>query len=256
VCLLAAGALPAALRSADTPPATSAAAPATIDETRLALSKWIETQQIISKERKEWQQGKEILAGRVELVEKEIAGIEEKIKQSETVVAESKKKRDDLQRENDLLKAVGAQLTEAVTGMEGEVRRLAKALPTPLIEKLQPLYKRIPEDPTKTRVSIAERYQNVLGILNEVNKANNEVNVSYEVHEIAGGKPSEVKAIYLGLGQAYYVSATGEAGISHPTLEGWPWEPAKAIAGDVLKTLEIIQGKQTAAFVPLPVKIQ
>jgi len=82
------------------------------------------------------------------------------------------------------------------------------------------------------------------------------VNVSYEVHEIAGGKPSEVKAIYLGLGQAYYVSATGEAGISHPTLEGWPWEPAKAIAGDVLKTLEIIQGKQTAAFVPLPVKIQ
>ena len=53
------------------------------------MGKWIETQQIISKERKDWQQGKEILLGRLELVKQEVATLEEKIKQAETSVAEA-----------------------------------------------------------------------------------------------------------------------------------------------------------------------
>ena len=96
----------------------------------------------------------------------------------------------------------------------------------------------------------------MLGILNELNKANNEITVSYEVHDLADGKPSEVQAIYVGLAQAYYVSASGEAGIGRPARDGWKWEPSKAVAGDVLMALEILQGKHTPAFVPLPVKLQ
>ena len=136
------------------------------------------------------------------------------------------------------------------------MRRLAKALPEPLKAKLDPLYKRIPDDPAKTRAAVAERFQNVLGILNEVNKANNEITVNFERHTLASGTMAEVQAIYVGLAQAYYVSAGGEAGICQPTLDGWKWEPSKTIARDVLTVLEILQGKQTAAFVPLPVKIQ
>jgi hypothetical protein len=96
----------------------------------------------------------------------------------------------------------------------------------------------------------------VLGILNEVNKANSEIAVNYEVHELADGKPSEVQAIYVGLAQAYYVNARGDAGIGNPSADGWKWEPTKAIAGEVLMALEILQGKQSPAFVPLPVKLQ
>jgi hypothetical protein len=147
-------------------------------------------------------------------------------------------------------------LTEVVTGMEVEIRRLFKRLPEPIQTKLQPLYQRIPEDPAKTRVSAAERFQNVLGILNEVNKANNEITVSYEVHHLADGKPSEVKVIYVGLAQAYYVSARGEAGIGRPGAEGWTWEPSETIARDVTIALEILQGKHTPVVVALPAKIQ
>jgi len=220
------------------------------------MSKWIETQQIISKERKEWQQGKEILVGRLELVKKEIATLEEKTKEAQSSVAEADKKRNDLLAENDQLKAAGTQLTEAVTGMEVEVRRLFRLLPAPIQTKLQPLYQRIPEDPAKTRVSAAERFQNVLGILNELNKANSEIAVSYEVHSLSDGKPSEVKVIYVGLAQAYYVSTRGEAGIGRPTADGWKWEPSKAIARDVFTALEILQGKGTPVFVPLPARLQ
>ncbi len=231
-------------------------APPTLEETRLTMDKWIETQQIISRERKDWQQGKEILLGRLELIKKEVATLEEKTGQAEAGVTEANKKRSDLIAENDQLKAANTLLTGAVTGMEGEIRLLFRALPEPIQTKLQPLYQRIPEDTAKTRVSAAERFQNVLGILNELNKTNNEITVSYEVHHLADGKPSEVKVLYVGLAQAYYVSARGEGGVGRPTGDGWKWEPSKAVASEVLTALEILEGKRSPDFVRLPVKLQ
>jgi hypothetical protein len=230
--------------------------PPTLEDTRVLMGKWIETQQIISKERTDWQQGKEILSSRLDLVKKEITGLEEKIHTAQEAVDATEAQKKDLLAEKAKLDDQTTQLAAAVTEMEAGVRTLSKSLPEPVRTKLLPLYQRIPEDPTTTKVSVAERYQNVLGILNEVNKANNEISVEYEVRELEGGKPSEVRVIYAGLGQAWYVSAGGEAGIGRPTADGWKWEPSKAIAGDVSVALEILQGKHSPAFVPLPVKIQ
>lgn len=229
---------------------------ASLEEMRLATDKWIETQQIIFKERKEWQQGKEILEGRTELVEKEISNLEEKLKQVASATSDAKKQNEELVTENEELKATFGELTKSVGAMEAEVRRMSKMLPEPTRVKLAPLYQRIPDDSAKTRAAVAERYQNVLGILNEVNKTNSEIFANYEVHTLAGGKSVEVQAIYIGLAQAYYVSAAGEAGICHPTVDGWKWEPRNSISREVQRVLEILQGKETAAFVPLPVRIQ
>jgi hypothetical protein len=228
----------------------------TLEETRLTMGKWIETEQILSRERNEWQQAKEILKSRVELVRKEVATLEEKIRQAEAGAAQGEQKKQELVLETETLKTAGAQLAEAVAAMETDIGRIHQRLPEPLQAKLQPLYQRIPKDAAQSRVSIAERFQNVLGILNELNKANNELSVVYEVRTLADGKPSEVRALYVGLAQAYYVSAGGEAGIGRPSPDGWKWEPSKAVANDVLTALDILQGKHTPAFVPLPVKMQ
>jgi hypothetical protein len=260
VLLLAVGLAPSQAISVETETGnagTTAGAP-TLEETRVTMDKWIETQQIISKERKDWQKGKEILLGRLELVKDEIASLTQTIRQAESGMAEIDKKRDELITENEKLKAADELLKNAVMGMEEEVRnlRLFKQLPEPILTKLQPLYQRIPEDSLTTKISTAERFQNVLGILNELNKANNEITVSYEVHNLSNGKPSEVKAIYVGLAQAYYVSAGGESGIGYPTAEGWKWEPSQAISRDVVLALEILDGKHSPAFVSLPVVLK
>ena len=236
-------------------PAAAKAAP-TLDETRLTLSKWIETQQIISKERNDWQQGKEILQGRIELVGKEVGILKDRIKQSEAAVEESNKKRDELVAENDALKASGAQLGEAVTLMEGQLRKLMKQMPEPVATKLAPLMQRMPVDPSNTRVTVAERFQNVLAMLSELNKANSELAISYEIRKFADGSSGEVQVIYVGLAQAYYISPRGDAGIGRPGEDGWTWTPAPEAARSILSTLEIIQGKESPAFVPLPITIK
>ena len=238
------------------PAAGSAKSAPTLDETRVTLNKWIETQQIISKERNDWQQGKEILQGRIELVGKEVGILKDRIKQSEAAVEESNKKRDELVAENDALKASGTQLGEAVTLMEGQLRKLMKQMPEPVATKLTPLIQRIPADPSNTRVTVAERFQNVLAVLSELNKANSELAISYEIRKFADGSSGEVQVIYLGLAQAYYISPRGDAGIGRPGEDGWTWTPAPEAASAILSTLEIIQGKESPAFVPLPITIK
>lgn len=247
---------PAAVKPAPPAPTEPVKAAASIEETRLTLAKWIETQQIISKERNDWQQGKEILVGRIELVGKEVSGLKEKIAQSEAAVTESNKKRDELVAEQDRLKASSAQLASAATVMEGQVRKLLKMMPEPIASKLTPLLQRIPVDPENTRVSTAERFQNVLGILSELNKANNEIAVTYEIRTLADGSSSECQVFYIGLAQAYYLSPRGEGGIGKPGPDGWKWQPAPGAAPAILRALEIIQGKESPAFVPLPLSIQ
>ncbi len=229
--------------------------PPTLEETRLAMSKWIETQQIIARERNDWQQSKEVLAGRLEVVGKEAATLEQKIQEANVKVAETDTKRAALLAQDDELKAAGEQLGASVAAMEQELRALCKRLPEPLLAKVQPLLARIPEPGAATRVSVAERFQNVLGITDTVNKANNEISVGYEVHTLADGHPSEVRVLYVGLAQAYYVSGKGEGGIGRPGPEGWVWEPSASVANDVGTALEILEGKHTPAFVPLPVKL-
>jgi hypothetical protein len=251
VCVLVSAAL-----SADEKAGTPAPPEPTLEKTRMTMDKWIETQQIISKERKDWQQGKEILQGRLELVKREIDTLQQKIKETDTGVGETDSKRKELLAQSKELEDALAQLGETATAQENDIRKLFKQIPEPVQTRLQPLYQRIPEDASKSRVSVAERFQNVLGILNELNKANSEITVNYEVHNLADGKPAEVQALYIGLAQGYYVSARGEAGIGRPTAEGWKWEPSKSAARDILTALEILQGKHTPAFVPLPVKLQ
>lgn len=227
-----------------------------LDEAKLTMAKWIETQQIISKERTDWQQGKDVLLGRLDLVKKEIASLEAKIAEAQSGVTETQTKRDSLTSELDGLTQALRDLGTTVTGMESRLKGILPRVPEPIKEKLMPLIKRIPEDPTSTPASVAERFQNVLGILNEVNRANTDIVSSQEVRLLANGKPSQVRVMYLGLAQAYYLSPTGETGIGRPTADGWVWEPSSAISRDVLLAFEVLQGKHKPAFVGLPVRMQ
>lgn len=220
------------------------------------MDKWIETQQIISKETKEWRQGKEILTDRLDAIRQEAAALEEKIKQAQANIADVEKKRSELVAARDQVQGVRAHVAEVVTGLEGDVKRLYRVAPETLQTRMAQLHQRIPEDAATTKVQLAERIQNVLGILGALNTASNEINVFYEVRALEGGRPSEVQVIYVGLAQAYYLSAGGEAGIGRPSVDGWQWEPSRAIAGDVHHVLEILQNKQSPAFVALPVRIQ
>jgi hypothetical protein len=227
-----------------------------IDASRQTLARWVETQQLIAKEKRDWQEGKQILAGRIDLVKAEIAALESTMKEQRESGSETVSKQNDLAKESGSLETAEKALREWATGLEGSLHTLEPRLPDPLRTKLAPLYGRMPKDATATTVSLAERFQNIVGILNEINKFNGEVGMVNEVRTLASGKPAEVRTIYAGLAQAWYLSAGGEAGVGRPGPEGWVWTPDNTLAPSIGQAVEILQSKSKPAFVPLPVKIQ
>jgi cell division protein FtsB len=255
-----AGALTAPAR-AQTPvpasaPAAAPSAPPTVDEAKLLFGKWIETQQIVARERKDWQLQKDVLANRLEVVDKEVAVHEQKLADSKGAVAKLAKDREELQAQNTSLAAVTTQLATEVAALEQDVRRLHKQAPPHVQEKTAPLVQRIPADAATTKITVAERFQNVLGVLNELNKANQEIAVTFEVRDLGSGRKAEVRVLYLGLAQAWYVSSGGEAGVGVPGPDGWVWTPDPSIGNRVRHALEIRAGSEKPSFVPLPVRIR
>jgi Protein of unknown function (DUF3450) len=93
-------------------------------------------------------------------------------------------------------------------------------------------------------------------MLNEINKFNREITMTSEVRTLPDGTSAQVTAIYLGIGQGYYVGADGTvAGVGTATADGWVWTTATAAAPRIAEVIAILKNEQVAHFVELPVRI-
>jgi Protein of unknown function (DUF3450) len=228
-----------------------------VETTRAVLGKLVEIRGMIETTRREWAVDKEMLKDRIDVVKRAIESLRERIADAETSITEADKKRADLAAQSERLKKASAALADAVTPLETRTRQLLRRLPEPICEQVKPLSQRIPADPTQSKVSLGERFMNIVGLLNAVNKFNRQIIVTSELRKLADGATAEVATLYVGIGQAYYVSAKGDAaGFGTATEEGWVWTPDKHAAPNIATAIAILQNEQPAGFVQLPIKIR
>lgn len=228
-----------------------------VDGARAALEKWVEVRRIISDERREWKLGREMLIERSDLVRREIDSLKQKRQEAQDSISETDEELAELAEENDRMKEASTTLVETVVGLEVRTRTLLARLPEMLREQVKPLSQRIPEDAESTKLSLSERYMNVVGILDAVNEFNREITVASERHTLPDQTTAEVSVLYVGIGQGYYVTADGQsAGIGTAGPEGWTWRPADEAAPRVAEAIAIMKDEKVAAFVPLPVRVE
>jgi Skp family chaperone for outer membrane proteins len=233
------------------------AAPGDFDAARQTIQKWAETQEIHAKEKKEWAEGKGLMEARLLLLESEIAQLEGKIAEAGKNMEDIAKREGEAARQQEEIKKQTELFGDTVGELEKQIQGLFAYIPESLQEKLKPLYRRIPEDPVTTKVSLAERFQNVLGILNEINRLNNEISLVSEIRNLPSGASAEVRTVYVGLAQAYYVSPKGDrAGIGRPAAKNWEWQEVNELAPNIREIIQILNNKATPKFVQLPLKIQ
>ena len=233
----------AAVSRADTP----------LNETRSTLEKWVETRQLISKTRSDWQSDKELMEQTRALYERELKSVEEQMTRLGTNSTQVEKER--LEAEGQLQASRGSldRTTEFVNGFEARIKTLVPRLPVPLQDILKPLLARIPADPANTRMMPTERFQVVVGILNEMDKFNNAISVFNEKRKNTRGDEVAVETVYVGLGAAYFVNEAGDfAGTGTPGADGWEWKPQPDIAGSVREVIRIYRNERAARFVSLP----
>lgn len=257
-----ASATPAAQASESAPTTTPAElTPAEVTErieaTRDTLEKWVETRRLLSEEKRDWALAKDMLTSRAEILRGEVTEVDGRITEAEKSITDADRKAADLVAKNDALKLASSELAAMAATLETRTKDLVKRLPDPIREKLRPLTQRLPEDPTKSELPLSTRFQNIVGIVNEVNKFNRELTVTSEVRKLADGSSAEVTAVYLGLAQGYYVGGGGKlAGVGGATENGWTWTAANEYAPQIAKVVAILKNENPAEFVPVPLGVK
>lgn len=235
----------------------TASPPGRVADARPTLEKWVETRRLISHEKRDLALNRETLKEQIGIIEREIQAVTTRIEEARKNASEADQKRAALQADVDKLKAGEAVLLESLLKFEQKARELMPKLPAPLAETLAPLAQRLPAAGAETKLSLGERYLNVVGILNQVDKFNGEITVKTEIRSLRDGTSAEVTVVYVGIGQAYYASANGKtAGIGSPGPAGWTWSPADEVATDIVRAIAILKNEQPADFVRLPIKVQ
>jgi hypothetical protein len=253
--------------AAPTPPAPTPPAPTQgptdpverLATTREALQKWVETRRLISAETNEWRLGRDSIEARAAVVEREIESLRQRIAEAKASIGTAEQKRTELQAENERRKAVAAGLEQRIEALEQRAVALLARAPEPLQDKVRPLSQRLPkagEPASAAKASLSERYQNVVGVLNEIAKWNREITVTSELRPLANGQKVDVAVIYVGLGQAWYVGTNGKvAGIGTSTPTGWSWRAADELAPQVAAAIAVFKSERPAALIRLPVQI-
>ncbi len=228
-----------------------------IDTTRATIEQWVEARRLISEEKRDWAVDRELLGDRIGLVEREIEGFRTRVKASEANITETDRQRSELEAEAAELDQATQGLTELISGFEQRLRGLLPRLPLPLRERVKIFGARLPVEGAEVKASLAERYQNVVVLLNEIDKFNREITLSIEVRDLPDGTSVEVSTMYVGIGQAYYASASGTvAGIGSANATEWTWTPANEHATAILNAIAVQRNEQPAAFIQLPLRVE
>lgn len=228
-----------------------------INDTRSTLEKWVETRQLVSRTRSEWQSDKEMLQQTVELLNRELKGVSENMSKLSTNSVQADKER--LEAEASL-KASRESLDKAkefATRFEEQIRGFMPRLPLPLQDLVKPLLNRLPTDSANTKMLSTERIQVIVGILNEVDKFNNAVSVFNEKRKNEKGEEVAVETVYVGLGAAYFVNEAGNfAGFGSPNASGWEWKVQPGLASSVREAIQIYRNEKAARFIALPATVK
>jgi hypothetical protein len=239
-------------------PAGPASEPGSVNlpEMRRVLDRWIEVRQLISREESQAAEQLTLLEGRVALLRDQVKAVEER-------VADTRGQIEDVDRRWKELVATDEQLDEALASsrsrlrtLEIGIRGLLAAMPQVLRDRVQALSQQIPNDPETTRLGLATRYQNLIGVLTAMGNFNSEVTVTTEVRDLGGAEAMEVKVVYFGLGQAYFCNRDATVGgVGVPSAEGWIWERRDEIAEAVSITIARYMNDIPAAYEALPVTL-
>jgi len=232
---------------------------------RAKLHKWVETRQLISEERSDWEAEAESLRATRDLLREQRAALREEIAELEASRTETDEEQRELLLRRGEQQRASRALEEEIRGLEKRVLTLAPRLPEPLRDKIESLLVQIPRVPAESDTQLGRRLVNVLGVLSQAEKFDGTATLVGETRAVDGdrqgdGEPQgdgerkvQVRTLYWGLGQAYFVAAKGRiAGVGRPGQTD-----QEALADEAGLLLDIYEGNvDTIRFVRLPVEVR
>jgi len=191
------------------------------------------------------------------LLNRELIRLQELLEELDATATAADQERVKLMKQRDTLAAAADVVESKVGSLEIELKAILRTYPEPLVERIKPLIRRLPDGPSATELSMGERVQNIVGILSQADKFNGTLTQTSEAREIADGRVVEVRTLYWGLGGAFYVDASGQyAGVGYPQEDGWEWLLMEGAGPQIKLLLDVYEGSGAIQFVEIPASIK
>jgi hypothetical protein len=234
---------------------------ATADNGRAALEQWLETRRVESRERADWKLERELLVDSQRFLHAERERLQELLEDLSQRQDATAMERHRLNAEREGLDATAAAMIKVLPQMEQRLLGLAAGFPDPLRAQLAPLLRRLAsaEKPGQVQVGLAERLQNIVGILTEADKFNATLTLTREIRDdLQNGIPAiEVRTLYVGISMAYFVDGSGRhAGVGYPGSHGWQWQVLSNHAVAIGNFIDDYEGSGQIRLVRLPAEIR
>ena len=221
---------------------------AKVVELREAISKLVDVQTLESKERNDWSSKKAAFANLLELHQRELKLLDEELAAAGKTAPAHESQAADLEKEIEELKQARRLTAEAVARNLPRLTKLAASFPKPLLDEVEVDLATLKAWDAQSEPRDA--LQAMLSVIASAEQFNRRFTRSVEVRD-----GSEVKVLYLGLAQAYYMNGGSKAGVGRPGPEGWVWESKPEVYGELKAAFEIMDKKRAPATVTLPLKL-
>ncbi|CAA7071381.1 DUF3450 family protein, partial [Lentimonas sp. CC11] len=141
---------------------TSLTAQTDIGSTRDVLDQWVQTRQITSKEKSDWRLEQSILADTQKLLSSELTRLDTSLEELNSSATAADEDRAALTATKEQIAEASAVVEGSIIELETQIKAIVKTMPAPLIDRIKPLIRRLPEDSSDTTLSLGERVQNIV----------------------------------------------------------------------------------------------
>jgi len=225
---------------------------------RTTVKEWVSIEKTISAEAAEWSEKRMLLDELLNLANIEIETLQSSIAEIESTQTAADTDRKKLLAAQDVLNENHTIIRRFLESIEPKLQAIKARLPSPLVEQLEPFYRKLPDNSKETTLGIAQRMQTTVGILTTIQTFDSTISINDEIRDFENGVQGEVRTVYIGLSSAYYYAPAGDdAGIGYPSAASWIWESQPSLHSDIAEVIAIAeQSASEARFITLPVSLK
>lgn len=219
-------------------------------QARALIEQWVTTERLISEEQNDWEVEQARLQELIELYKAEIELLSEEVKKAGETTQDADAEQVKMKGELETFQAERRAFQKRTKQQAARLVALSKRFPQPLRMQLREKLS-VLESGGKSRDLLLA----MLDVLQQTGTFNRIVTVSEEQQQLEDGEKRQLRVLYMGLGQAYFVSGK-KAGIGKPGADGWVWTERDGLAPSVKRAIAVFEKTAQVGLVELPVEVK
>jgi len=232
-------------------------ADATLDNTRNTIQEWVDTEQLISLEKKQWREEKRSIEDILKILSAEKRELNQQVTLARETTTRADEERAALVAQLRSYQEISTLLETRLEDFERQISLIDAYLPEVLRKELSPKMARINFLSGGLTYSASERAQTVLNILSEIAKFDRKLTLTTATRTNADNEEIEVRVLYLGLSRAFYVDRSATVGgYGIPGEGGWQWQQDNDLSETIARSMDIHESRLSPDFVLLPMKVE